>query len=318
MRFARRTLSRALILLYHRVTSVKPDPQALCVRPENFEAHLDVVQRLAGPTALADLRAARGPSVAVTFDDGYVDNLTDAAPLLEAAGVPATIFVVSGQVGSSSEFWWDDLERLLLGSHALPEAIDLAGERVELSGPRVDAPEWTLLDDDAPSARHAAYRQVGKRFRFFDPETRERALEQLRGVAGIPPEARPSHRAVTADELVELAGYSCVEIGAHTVRHPSLASLPVEDQRSEIRASKAQLEAMLGTEVRTFSYPYGGSPDYSADTVREARDAGFALACANVEGLVRRRTDPFELPRFLVRDWDGDEFERRLRGWLGI
>src|SRR4051794_20071252 len=106
------------ILLYHRVTALDSDPQQLAVTPEHFDEHLRVLREICTPVELADvprmLRARRLPKrpVAVTFDDGYRDNLHEAKPLLERHGVPATVFVASGYVGSGREFWWDELERL--------------------------------------------------------------------------------------------------------------------------------------------------------------------------------------------------------------
>src|SRR3954470_15948888 len=114
MRWSRRR-PPALILLYHRVATPTRDPQLLSVSPERFAEHLEVVRRCAEPVALAGILAqGEGPRAAITFDDGYADNLHEAAPLLAAAGVPATVFVVSGQVGTTDEFWWDELERVLL------------------------------------------------------------------------------------------------------------------------------------------------------------------------------------------------------------
>ena len=46
------------------------------------------------------------------------------------------------------------------------------------------------------------------------------------------------------------------------------------------------------------------------------RRAGFTAACANIRGLVTRRSDAYELPRFHVSDFDGPRFERRLDSWL--
>ena len=89
---------RAIILLYHRIAECRPDPHLLCVSPKHFAAHLEIIQRWGTPLALRDLtaglRAGRIParSVALTFDDGYADNLTQALPLLERAHMPATIY----------------------------------------------------------------------------------------------------------------------------------------------------------------------------------------------------------------------------------
>jgi peptidoglycan/xylan/chitin deacetylase (PgdA/CDA1 family) len=106
------------ILLYHRVAELERDPQRLAVTPEHFDEHLRVLGATCTPVAYADVPSLlRTPrrlperAVAVTFDDGYRDNLHAAKPLLERHGVPATVFVASGYVGSGRAFWWDELER---------------------------------------------------------------------------------------------------------------------------------------------------------------------------------------------------------------
>ena len=74
----------------------------------------------------------RPHAAAVTFDDGYQDNLDNAAPALAAAGVPATLFVATGHVAEGQGFWWDEVERLL---RTAPEGVkpvltlELAGQR---------------------------------------------------------------------------------------------------------------------------------------------------------------------------------------------
>jgi hypothetical protein len=77
------------------------------------------------------------------------------------------------------------------------------------------------------------------------------------------------------------------------------------------------IEDIVGRPVPLFAYPYGRVEDFSRRTVRLARKAGFLLACANVPGTVSRGTDRFRLPRYVVRDWDGDTFEKSLKDWLG-
>src|SRR5579872_376216 len=99
-----------LVLLYHRIAVTPFDPWGLAVSPRHFEEHLDVLRRTRRPIPLTDFirRFKSGTlpnnAVAVTFDDGYVDNLTEGKPRLAAADVPATIFLATGYLGQTSEF----------------------------------------------------------------------------------------------------------------------------------------------------------------------------------------------------------------------
>lgn len=326
MRTAPRRHRGGLILLYHRVAEPALDPLLLSVAPRRFEEHLEVIGRLAAPVRLAGIRNTSSADgrvpIAVTFDDGYADNLLAAAPLLGAAAVPATVFVVSGMVGADREFWWDELERALLAEDDLPGTLELqlgaAGEVVRFdfsNGARPD-PAWNILRGDMPSQYTAAYRTLLAQLAPLDSTARDAVIEELRRWARVPSGARATHRPLDEAELLRLGAHDFVEVGAHTIGHPSLSALTGAQQREEIEGSKSRLEELLDRPVTSFSYPFGGRDDYSRTTIRSVKGAGFDLACANVEGRVTARTDRFQLPRLLVRDWDGDEFARRLQRWL--
>ena len=129
---ARWFASRAIILLYHRVADLlSPDPFLLGVTPQHFLEHLEILRKHGELMQLQQLtRALRNGdlprrAVAITFDDGYANNLYHARPLLERFDAHATVFVTSGYVGEQREFWWDELERLLLQPGTLPKTLRL-------------------------------------------------------------------------------------------------------------------------------------------------------------------------------------------------
>jgi len=269
-----------LVLLYHRVADLPSDPWSLAVTPRHFAEHLEVLCAMARPVPLRVAAEGRAPrrAVAVTFDDGYADNLHAAKPLLERRGVPATVFVTTGGLDDGRELWWDELERV------------------------------------APEER--AYRDLWQRLRALAPAERRQTLDALLERAGLDAAPRLTHRTLTADELVALTAGGLVEAGAHSVSHSRLADLDADGQRAEVAGSRARLAEILGRPPAAFSYPFGGPADYSEETVRLVREAGFSHACANAPGLARRGADPFRIPRVYVTDCDGGGFAERLAGWL--
>jgi peptidoglycan/xylan/chitin deacetylase (PgdA/CDA1 family) len=120
---------KAIVLMYHRVDREECDPWGLCVDPDRFAEQVDVLRGKAEVLSVGELTnrlkndTVPSRSACITFDDGYVDNVRKARPVLERFDVPATFFLVSGQVGQPVEFWWDDLERLLLQPGSLPDHL---------------------------------------------------------------------------------------------------------------------------------------------------------------------------------------------------
>jgi peptidoglycan/xylan/chitin deacetylase (PgdA/CDA1 family) len=264
----------------------------------------------------------------ITFDDGYADNLHNAKPLLERYDVPATVFVSTGYVKSQREFWQDELDKIFLQPGRLPDILQLAVDgqsyRWELGAASAygDAAYqnhcgWNVLRPDTPSVRHQLYRSVFELLFPLSVQERERCVLALLAWSHAQPAARPTHRPLSEAELLRLGDGGLVEIGGHTVNHPVLSCLSEDAQRAEISGSKAYLDGLSASPVVSFAYPYGGRPHYTDETVAAVRDAGFTQACSNFAGFVRRGTDRWQLPRFLIRDWPGEVFRDRLSTWFG-
>jgi len=297
----------ALILLYHRVATLAADPQLLAVTPDNFRAQMRHLKENFTLARLEDewSRLDR-PAVVVTFDDGYADNATEALPILEELQVPATFFVATSLLGTEREFWWDEVERLLLAQREFPAFFELGQGRGARRWPTAEAPQ-----------RARMYREILPILRQCLPQLRHDCLERLRFWAAAGAAGRSSHRVLSCEELRRLAASPLVTLGAHTVSHSSLSTLPLPRQREEIMASKKLLEELLAQRVRVFSYPFGTRGDYTAETVALCREAGFSRVAANFPGQWRADSDPFQLPRQIVRNWDLPTFKKQLeRFWI--
>jgi peptidoglycan/xylan/chitin deacetylase (PgdA/CDA1 family) len=277
-------------------------------------------------------RRSKAPAVAITFDDGYHDVLTSAVPLLEQHEIPATVFLIADSVGSTQRFWWDELAEMLLLAGELPSSLELHVDSVELQVSLGDAAEyrgedfarwrdWRPWVGPPPTERQSAYIRIWEALQRLPPTSIEIAMHQLRrwaGSARVPQRTRKSSdstpASVTIDRLeaLALAEGGLVEVGAHTMTHPSLSALDDEGQRGEIELSKSALESWVGSEVASFSYPYGRKRDYNEATVALVKRAGFRCACAGFEGLVTDNTDPFQMPRVHVPNLSGAALQARL------
>jgi peptidoglycan/xylan/chitin deacetylase (PgdA/CDA1 family) len=120
-------------------------------------------------------------------------------------------------------------------------------------------------------------------------------------------------RTLRIDEILELASSELIEIGAHSVNHPMLANLPVDEQRFEIHQSKVFLDELLDYPVTGFSYPHGSVTSLTSEIVRKS---GYKYACASHNDVVWRGSDFFQLPRFWIPNWEGARFRKWLNWWL--
>jgi peptidoglycan/xylan/chitin deacetylase (PgdA/CDA1 family) len=296
-----------IILMYHRVTDLAIDPWGLAVHPARFKEQIDSLTRNRRVVHLHELLKAEErrsfrdkPLAAVTFDDGYHDVYVNARGILGLYDCPMTLFVTTGAIGATREVWWDAISRIFLETELLPPSIAFA-----TAGKTC---HWSVPPFAQRSGREEIFYKIWADLRRMPYDAQMRQVKELGRWAGCDLTARPSHRALTREEVRNISD-GLVVIGAHTVTHPTLPAHRYEIQYYEIAASRRVCEELIGSPVNAFAYPFG---DHDDATVSAVRQAGFALACTVDAGVVRPGTDPIRLPRIYVGDWNGDEFQKRL------
>ena len=289
---------RLLIFTFHRVLPA-PDP-LLAGEPyaESFAERLDWIRDLLNvlplPEAARRLRECTLPTRAacITFDDGYANNCEIARPILVERGVPATVFVAPGFLDGGRMFNDTVIETV----RRAPADFDLRG---------LGLGRHALTD---ARARRSTIEALLEQLKYLPIEERLQRIADVADAAGV---QLPDDLMMTRAQVrtLHLAG---IEIGAHTVDHPILASVADDVAETQIRASRRQLEEMIGAPVRSFAYP-NGKPhrDYLAKHVAMARAAGFELALSTAWGSATAQSDPFQVPR--VAAWDQDALRYGLR-----
>ena len=300
LRLAEPAERRLLVLIYHRV---RPTPDELYPREvtaEVFRWQMDLVRRFMKPLSLregvARLSAGTLPrrAVAVTFDDGYADNRSVAAPILQAAGVPATFFIATGYLGGGR--MWNDtviesVRRLGPGAHDL-SAVGL--------GPR-------NVQDVA--SRRALCREVITAIKHRPQAERQRLADQMQRTVGLP---LPDDLMMTPAQVKELSDRQ-FDIGGHTVSHPILRLLTGDQAAREIRQGREELERITGRSVDLFAYPNGRpGDDYGPEHADLIRDLGFSAAVSTLRGVCAPTADRWQLPRFTPWDRTPARFLTRM------
>ena len=202
--------------------------------------------------------------VVLTFDDGYIDNLEIAYPILKEYNIPFTIYISTGIPNKTAILWWYLLEEMVMER----DVIEFQWKEKEyiLKNNSVDEKEkvfefiqnfyhQNFTSDNQLELLHAIF----KDFRTN--------LTEYSGKYGM-----------SWDQIREISSDPLVTIGAHTVNHFNLAKLSEEDLRSEILESKLELEKQLKYSVRHFAYPYGKESHASRREFECAKQLGFHTA----------------------------------------
>lgn len=291
--------SRLSVMIFHRVLA-QPDP----LRPgepttDEFEQRMQWIKALFNvlplPEAIERLRSGTLPArpLSITFDDGYADNGSLAAPILHKLGLPATFFVATRYLDGGCMF-----------NDAVIESVRQAnGNHLDLS------PVGLGLHPVATAAdRLATIGRILGRVKAMEIPVRDAIVTRIAELAGA---RLPSDLMMTRDAVAELDRQG-MDIGAHTDSHPILASCDDAIASAEIRRGREQLETIVGHPVTTFAYPNGRpGRDYLRRHVDMARALGFSGAVSTAWGVSRKDSDPYQLPRFTP--WDRSAWRYGLR-----
>ncbi|GAA0369664.1 polysaccharide deacetylase family protein [Bowmanella denitrificans] len=291
------TRGKLSILIYHQVVATADPMRPSEPTAKQFNWHMQVLRERFSPLSLTEgIRRLKdgslpGNAVAVTFDDGYLNNLTVAEPILRKYSVPATVFVATGFSGG--ENMWND--RIIhMFSDQDRDVLELEGEQVVLGA-------W-------PQRRQLASHWL-KKVKYLPFQQRlnwiSEHYQRNRIVSQAPLMMTP--------EQVRSLRSNLVTIGAHTVNHPILKTLSPEQQQNEIYHSKQTLEDWLQHPVEHFAYPNGViGRDLDDDTILQVKLAGFKSAVVTNWGCNNQHSNPLLLQRFTPWDRTPLRFQLRL------
>jgi peptidoglycan/xylan/chitin deacetylase (PgdA/CDA1 family) len=293
--------ARLTVAIFHRVLPA-PDPR----RPSlpdmsRFDEQMRWLGRSFQVLPLADavrrlqLGTLPARAAAISFDDGYADNVTCALPVLRRHGLHATFFIATGYLDGG--VMWNDVL-----SHSVHEC-GLSSLDASAAG------LGTVQLPDPGPARTATVMQINAAVKHLDFDERERVVEAIRQAAGVD---RPRALMMSTQQLRNLHAAG-MGIGGHTVKHPILARCSDELAWREITEGARQLREVLRSPVDLFAYPNGRpGADYGATHVRMVREAGFSAAFSTSAGAARQGDDAYQLPRFMPWDKDHTRFALRM------
>lgn len=226
---------------------------------------------------------------AVTFDDGYADNYHYAFPILKAVGIPATFYLATGCIGTGQVLWFDRVLRAFERSPHAAVSLPYSTKPVSLAG--------------REERSRAAFRTLFW-LRGLSNEQRELSMREVFGRLGVVPPAHDPALMLSWDQVRHMAreGY---RFGSHTVSHPILSRLSLNEVAQEVSESKRAIEEATGRAVTTFAYPSGRAQDYSSEVVATLRTLGLQAAVTNATFSVNSmEEDLYRLNR--LRPWEQD------------
>jgi len=267
------------ILMLHRVTACPEKPfganRHLNISPDFLDAVVADMKASGYVFVSMDEaveRIRRGGSgglfAALTADDAYRDNLTEALPVLEKHGAPLTIYVAPALIDGAVDLWWEVIEDVIA-----------SGGTIIMRRPSGDE----TLDCTAPGALYRLFEHLAHE---VAEEDQGKVVRELAVGAGVDP-AGPGKTLMNWDDIRCISTHPLVDIGAHTVHHYNLKRLSEAAARRELSEAMTRLAGETGRTPRHLAYPYGFASAVGGREVGLAREVGYLSAVTTRHGVLR-------------------------------
>jgi len=286
--------NEVLILRYHRIYDDNDQEKfyKLGINKTNFDKQMQYLTKnyhlLALEEAVRALNNGAPPpsnSIVITFDDGYKDNWINACSVLVKHKMPATIYLTTGYIGASNLFFWDRLKYIFTQSKLPQVEIPLLNSRT--------------FDLSTPRRKKESFYQLLDLLKKVDDEVKNQIIKELesRLINGYP--SKSKRDLLLSWEEVKKMSENGISFGGHTLTHPLLTKVPLEEAKFQIKKSKREIEKRLGPVVTSFAYPGGV---LNEDIKKIVKESGYKSACSTFSGVNNRKTDLYALKRKGISD----------------
>jgi peptidoglycan/xylan/chitin deacetylase (PgdA/CDA1 family) len=287
--------SRYVILMYHGVSSRRKHQGItnylnLHVHVDDFRSHMHYLTRTYRILSLSEMASAmssgrklQGTSVAVTFDDGYKNNFTNAIPLLKDLEIPATFFLTTDTIETGLPLWFDVIEHVVNKCSRSEITLPSMNESYDLS----------TLD-----SKKIADRTIKRFAKSLSRTERDAFVAELREACRVTDtDYDQDYLPMSWSDVKELAreGFS---LGAHSTDHTWLMNMSDDELNAEIASAREIVEEKSKASVSSYAYPFGMPEDYDQRAKAACRQNGFACAVTAMGGANTVETDLQELRRY--------------------
>lgn len=293
--------SRLIVLCWHFVEGTWRFPAPPGTGLPKLERQLRTLAKIATVVplfpALQALREGKPlppRAVALTFDDGYRDNLTLAAPLLARLGLPATMFLVPGFLSGEVNHWCEQVGWVFACARA--RWVDFEGQRFDLTSTATRVEAMMVVEG------HLLRRARQQRDIMIN-----QLVDQLDPVGSL-----NAHTLFLDWEGARELARAGLAIGSHSMYHTVLSTEDAETQRADLADSRRQLERELALPIEVLAYPFGKREHYNAATVAAANAAGYTCAVTTRALWNTPATSPYEIRRRVLSPQQG------TRGLLSV
>lgn len=290
-------------LNYHRVGNKEDtnfDKNVFSCSTNNFRKQIEYFKdnfTLITPL-MVDMMISKGDEITsrfllITFDDGYIDNYTNAYPILKSLNVPATFFVATDYISSGKIPWWDAVAYMINKTNlSTVKYKELSNKSFKLNNKqKVTRDILRVIKSDVEFSITEKLSMLSSLLEVKIPSTDKEGSSPL---------------FMTWEMLAEMS-INNMEIGSHTCSHQLLSHLDVDEQKKELASSKRTIEERTGQIVIALAYPIGAVTSYSYESCNSAHQCGYRLAFDFEKGINKfpLNDNRFELHRFPVNyDYD--------------
>jgi peptidoglycan/xylan/chitin deacetylase (PgdA/CDA1 family) len=300
IRAGRGLWARSLTVVnYHRIDdpyrkdfdSFKPNVSAT---PHDFDRQMDYLAKWFNVVSLKEIvawldgRQNLPPyAVLITFDDGYLDNYTAAFPILRKYNFPALIFLTTAHIGTDAPFYWDLAAYCF--SHTQSDHLAFPDGRVAHWSDRAQLDRVSTAWIEAMKTAPEAEKQI--------------QVQRLPDLLRVSFPAGYFQKLMMNWDQVREMQNGGIEFGAHTIHHPILTRVSMEQAWEEVVGSKSRIEAELGETVLGFAYPNGGASDVDDRIEKLVAESGIRAAFTLLDGpssLGEVKRNPYAVRRIFI------------------
>ncbi len=232
---------------------------------------------------IAEPSNSRKAKICITFDDGYACFYKYAYPLLKKYHLPATVFLNVESIEKNIPVWSDLISYYIWTTKKNAFELTIQGKRIN----------FQLIEK---GAKLTASTQLKLLFKQINNNERLSLLKEIKARLDVTEPDTEELKMLTWQEIKEMSENG-VSFGAHTLTHPILTKVSLDEARKEILESKRIIEEKIGKSVATFAYPNGSASDFNEDIKSLLKEGSFQCACTTVFGRNYQKTDPYELKR---------------------